>query len=36
MKHDGKQKFATWLWIGVTFLIMLLIVWLTIFEYWNA
>ena len=35
MKTEKKQV-ATWLWIGVTVLIALLMLWLTIFEYWNS
>ncbi len=31
-----REEARTWLWIGVTVLIALLLLWLTIFEYWQA
>ncbi len=36
MKKERQQRVTTWLWIGVTVLIALLLLWLTIFEYWNS
>lgn len=30
------SKTHTWMWIGVTVLVVLLMLWLTIFEYWQA
>ncbi len=36
MKREKQDRVAVWLWIGVSILIALLLVWLTIFEYWSA
>lgn len=36
MKREKQDRVAAWLWIGVSVLIALLLVWLTIFEYWSA
>ncbi len=37
MKRDEREsKTPVWLWIGVSVLVALLLLWLTIFEYWNA
>lgn len=36
MKKNIGEKATPWLWIGVTVLIALILLWLTIFEYWSA
>ncbi len=36
IKHKNAHSVTAWLWIGVTLFVILLMVWLTIFEYWSA
>lgn len=36
MKENYRHSTIAWLWTGVTIFIVLLLVWLTIFEYWNS
>ena len=36
MKRERQEKVSLWIKVGVTALIALLLLWLTIFEYWNS
>ena len=36
MKKEHQDRVAAWMWIGVSVFIALLLLWLTIFEYWSA
>ncbi len=36
MKKNISEKATPWLWIGVTVLVALILLWLTIFEFWSA
>ncbi len=36
MKRERQEKVSLWITVGVTVLIALLLLWLTIFEYWNS
>ncbi len=36
MKRERQETVSLWIKVGVTVLIALLLLWLTIFEYWNS
>lgn len=36
MKKERFSNASAWMWVGVSVLVLLLLVWLSIFEYWNA
>ncbi len=36
MRKERFTKASVWMWVGVSLLVALLLLWLSFFEFWNA